>query len=511
MSLTVSVFNENVKCDRYHLLKPNSTITSIPVYVENGVSFNGFNNPIILNVDFTTIYNSRMIKIQSPDILNNRRIYCLITQIVPITKNKCYVYYELDAWLTYSYKNDDIIGLNNYLFETTNVIDYPYYDLNAKSKVINLSEKIENTTAYNVLMLYHDSSLNFDKVYYFAFYKMYGFGFYSTKLFDALQTLNIDTNNIVGFYLSPFDVRSYFTNMVYEDTPMTFQVFDNDYDSFIRTSINAPKYHTVTIYDNYLYKTVITDMTGSIVWTSIREDDGNRLLVYRIDLRYDGCFWDCSIINGDTVVIQDSPNKRFAISCVDMGFFVDYYQQYQNIQKSANSELRKAQLEKQLIDNIGGIVSSTTSGIIGGAIAGSGLLGGVGGAVGGITKMATSYYSTSDYNRKLETIEEKQAIIQYDSYLSGSNTFFTFLTGESEPCLNLMTIDDPSLNSGLYDGSTPYLKYNCRIRQSDLIDLIFDNTPLYLSGDFDFINMNVEMSNQLNERFKHGVYFTDWE
>lgn len=511
MALVVSVYGEEVQCDRYHLLRPNSTVTSIPIYVETGVAFNGFDQPVILNVPMTTIYNSRIIKIQSPDILNNRRIYCLVTQMKAITKNKCAVSLELDAWMTYSYKEDRIIGLNNTIFESSEVIDYPYYDMVAKDKIITKSVNIEDSVIFNVLMLYHDAVSNNDDVYFFAYYRINGFGFYSQKFVTALQSLNLDANNIIGIYFSPFDLNSYFTQMVYEDSPMTFQVYKRDYNSFMTYSNSAPKYNSFQIVDDYYHRTVITDMTGSPVWTSIREDAGTKVLVRRIDLRYDGCVWDCSMSPSSSTTVVTSPNKRFGISCVSLGYFLDYYQQYQNTQKSYNSELRKAQLDKQLMDNIGGIVSSTMSGGIGGAIGGSAPAGAVAGAIGGISNTVLSYYSTAEYNEKLEVIEDRQAKIQYDSLIAGSNTFFPYLVGETMPAINIIRIDEASEKAGFYDNSTPYIRYNCRIRPSDLSELIFENTPFYLSGDFDFIGMNVGMANQLNERFRHGVNFVTWE
>ena len=508
MAITISIYSHLVNCDRYHLLNPNEQISTAPIYQETGIAFNGFDQPVIVNTSIENIYHSRIGQLQFTEFNNYDPIFCLIRDFKPITANKTAIYLELDGWM--NYKNRLNFGYNNYLFETTKEIDYPYFDLNTKNKIINKVENIENSDIFNVLMLYHDSLLNQDVVYYFAFYRIYGFGFYSEQMFIAMQTLNIDTHNIIGIYLSPFDVNGWFTNKVYENSPMTFQVYSREYNSFITYSKNNPKYKQVQITDNYLQKTVVTDMTGSLVWTSIKQDNGEKYIIYRIDLRYDGCLWDCCIKSDINTFIQYSPNKRFAISCVDLGFFIDYYQEYQNIQKSANSELRKAQLEKQLIDNIGGIVSSTTSGAVGGMIGGQGVMGAVAGTIGGIANTITSYYSTSDYNKKLEIIEDKQANIQYDSIITGSNTFFPFITGETEPCFNLMTIDSSSINSGMFNNSIPYLKYNCRIRSDDLWNLIVNNTPLFISGDFDFINVNQELANQLNERFKHGVYFVKW-
>lgn len=506
MSMTIGIYSSGVNCDRYHLLHSLASIDQSPIYTETGLAFNGFDNPVIINTSVETVYDSRIGYVQIPGLNNGNPIYCLINSIKPITKTKCAVFMEPDAWM--NYRDKSIIGTNNYIFETTREIDYPYYDMVSKEKIIQSSVDLENSTAFNILMLYHDSTLNNDYVYFFAFYKIYGFGFYSAKFFTALQTLNIDSNDIIGIYFSPFDVSSYFTNLVYEDSPMSFQVFNRQYGSFISAALNDPKYSTFQIVDNYAMKTMITDMTGSPVWTSIREDNGNRTLYRRIDLRYDGCIWDCSINTGSSQ-IQESPNKRFAISCISLGFFVDYYQEYQNTQKSYNSELRKAQLDKQLIDNIGSIVSSTTSGAVGGMIGGQGVLGAAAGLTGGIANTIASYYSTSDYNRKLEIIEDRQAKIQYDTLISGSNSFFGYLLGETIPRMNFITIDSYSVNSDYFNTSVPFIKYNCRIRQSDLTHLL-NQSPMYLSGDFDFINMNVEMSDQLNSRFKHGVYFVNW-
>jgi hypothetical protein len=250
-------------------------------------------------------------------------------------------------------------------------------------------------------------------------------------------------------------------------------------------------------------------MTGGVVWSSVKDDDGIRYLNYRLDLRYDGCDWLFSVTTSANALAL-SPNKRFAISCIELGYFLDYYQNYQNTMKQYNRDMRKAQLDKQLTENIGGIVSSTTSGAIGGAIAGATPLGAVAGAVGGITSTVASYYATSDYNKKLDVIEERQALVQYDTCLANTNTFMPFISGESEPCTNLVTIDTASQKADYYNGNTPYLRYNCRIRDGDLLQLMNSYAPLYLSGDFDFVGINTDMAKQLNERFKHGVYFVKW-
>lgn len=511
MVINIKIYPKTVNCDRYHLLKPNSAITGSYLYSESGITFNGFDNPVIVNTSIENIFDSRIASITISQFNDGNEIYCLIRNFKPITANKTAIYLEIDGWM--NYRNDSIIGLDNYLFETSKEIDYPFYELTSKSKLITKTQNIEDSDLFNVIILYHNTQNNEDVVYYLAYDKTrYGFGFYSIQTFIQLNNNGVDTNNIIGIYLSPFDINTTNMSLIYELEPndIVFNIYRGSYRQFIDDSNDNPKIMSYRVKDDYIQKTIITDMTGSPVWTSIKENDGAQYFSYKIDLRYDGCSWNFSMSDVPNDPVVTSPNKRFSITCVDLAYFVDYYQQFQNTVKSYNNELRQAQLDKQLIDNIGGIVSSTTSGAVGGMIGGMGALGAVSGAVGGIANTITSYYSTSDYNRKLESIEDRQSKVQYDTVIANSNSYFPFLTGETIPCFNQITIDIPSQNSGMYDIYTPYLKYNCRIKRLDLIDLVYTNTPLYLSGDFDFVNMNQEIANQLNERFKHGVYFVNW-
>ena len=511
MAMTINIYPKTVNCDRYHLLKPSASITGSPIYTESGIAFNGFDQPVIVNTSIENIFDCRIATVQIDQFNNGNPIYFLITDCKPVTYNKTMVYLELDGWM--NYRNENIIGLDNYLFETSKQIDYPFYELNGKSKIITKTQNIEDSNLFNVIILYHNSQNNEDVVYYLAYDKnSYGFGFYSIQTFIQLNNQGVDNNNIIGIYLSPFDINTTNMSLVYQLDPndIVFNIYRGSYRQFIDDSNDYPKTTSYRVKDDFIQKTIITDMTGSPVWTSIKQDDGVRYFSYKIDLRYDGCSWNFSISDVPNDPVITSPNKRFAISCVDLAYFVDYYQEFQNTVKSYNNSLRQAQLDKQLIDNVGGIVSSTTSGAVGGMIGGAGGIGAVAGAVGGIANTVTSYYSTSDYNRKLETIEDKQAKVQYDTFVANSNSFFPYLTGETIPCFNKITIDIPSQNTDLFDIYTPYLKYNCRIKRLDLIDLIYSNTPVYLSGDFDFKNMNPEIAKQMNERFKHGIYFVNW-
>ena len=76
-----------------------------------------------------------------------------------------------------------------------------------------------------------------------------------------------------------------------------------------------------------------------------------------LDVSYGSCFWN-GIVGAPQTHSQDVEN-RFTIPCIDLGYFLDYYQQYSNIQRGYNTELRQAQLEKQLIDGVGDVVAST--------------------------------------------------------------------------------------------------------------------------------------------------------
>lgn len=511
MTVKIGIYSRFVHCDRYHLLHSAESIDNSPIYEEYGLSFNGFEQPVIINTSIENVYDCRMAYIQITEFNNGNPVYCMINTMKPLTKNKTAVYLEPDAWM--NYRSDNIVGLDNYLFETTRSMNYPYFDLESKNKIITREQVIEESDYYKVIILYHNSTTaNDDSVFYIRAKKIdFGFPFYRDTVFIAMSSIGIDTNSIVGIYLSPFELDISQMVQVYRfpTDDSYFWIYKCPYARLIDYYKSNPIVKPVFITHNYTQKSLITDMTGNCVWSSVKEDNGVRYLFYRLDLRYDGCDWLFSVGVNQNDTLCYTVNKRFVMSCVELGYFVDYYQSYQNTMKQYNNDLRKAQLDKQLTESIGGIVSSTTSGAIGGAIAGATPVGAIAGAVGGVASTVASYYATSDYNRKLEVIEDRQAMVQYDTCLANTNTFYPFFIGETEPCINTVTIDSASINADYYDVNIPYLRYNCRIRRSDLISLL-NASPLYVSGDFDFVNINTDMAKQLNERFKHGVYFVRW-
>ena len=85
----IYIYDDTVNCDRYHLLmitESNPTLLNQCVYSESGNSFNGFNNPFILNVNYDRIKCSRICAIKlrgmNCNLQNEEQpIYCLINSI----------------------------------------------------------------------------------------------------------------------------------------------------------------------------------------------------------------------------------------------------------------------------------------------------------------------------------------------------------------------------------------------------------------------------------------------
>lgn len=509
--VTINFFSRAVKHDRYNLLKFGvNPDTDDIIYSENGNAFNGFDNPFIVNVSYDTIKHCRLCSIVLDGMNNGLPIYCLIDDIKIIRSNKCAVYLEVDAWL--QYRADFNIGLDNCLFQCTRALNYSYRDFSADYKVIEKVASINACSEWNVLFVYHDSTNNVDKIYLMRSPKVQ-FPFYSTEVMNLFNTANIDTNNIMAIYLSPFDVDP--INWVTVSTTTSLEVYYLDYNTFIvrqYNSLDANKFkESINVVSDYKTKTVITDMNGSIVWQSQIKDNGTRYINGKLDITYDRCAWLIGITDDTNVTEQSSPNLRAVIDCVNLAFFLDYYQQYQNLQKSFNADLRQAQLDKQLIDGLGNTIASSVSMGSMSAVGGSIGAGMVGGAVGGLAQTGISYYATMDYNKKVENIDNRQAKVQYDTISSSNDSFLSFLTGEITPSIYTMSVDDESISSQTDINGQPYLTYNCRIKHTDVNNLLRTNNPDYISGDFEFTFINEKDAIQLNTRFKHGVNFVNWK
>lgn len=268
---------------------------------------------------------------------------------------------------------------------------------------------------------------------------------------------------------------------------------------------------------------VITNMTGGIVWQAEHKDVGNKEIVARLDISFDECKWNCFVrnLNSDEKICTD-PTRKFTIVCNPISYFADYYQQYQNLERSFNTEKRNAQYDKQQLDAIGDVVASTlwhgtssgqpTKGdggkfsmmpkSAGVAIAGA--------ALGGTVQVAIQSYSLGEYNKKLSDIENRQAKLQYDKYNALGNSVMDFVVGGSVPRMYIMDIDVESS----HDITTlRNITYNSGITSTDAEDLFLNSQiapPKYLSGDFDFYKIPLKDGIQLNARLKTGVEFVLW-
>ena len=343
-------------------------------------------------------------------------------------------------------------------------------------------------------------------------------------LFHQFYVNNIDTNEIISVYLSPFELDL--------DPETAWIHVGNDYlwrlrlDAFQTINVNKVYTNNIIVNNNQYEKTCILDMNGNIVWQSEYKDIGEKTVVARLDIGFDDCKWDCFIRDRtSTSKVEYSPNNRFSIVCNPVSFFADYYQQYINLERSYNVEKRNAQYDKQQLDAIGDVVAST---LWHGTSSGQPTKGGKGisqffpqssaiatggAAIGGTIQIAFESYSLGEYNKKITDIENRQAKIQYDKYNAIGSSLMNFVCGNTKPCYMNLRVDDATYNSKAVFGNTTddlLTTYNCRIASSDAMAILRTNPPKYLSGDFDFSAIPLKDALQLNARFKTGIEFVSW-
>lgn len=538
-NVTVELFKGSVKCDRYHLLYKSDSVNDSSYYMaytESGNAFNGFFNPIILNTDYDTIKNSRIgritIKGMNTHLVNGvlveQPIYFLINSINSIRNNKTEITIEPDAWL--NYRGQISIGYDNTLFKASKLIDtLPYYDFNGKYKYFHNMTPLENDFSRHVILLYHSSVSDTDYVMLIDAIAEPTFYLFLQKLWRVLKRWDIDTNEVISISISPFNISSTLesgltditTNLDREDGVL---VYSETLEIFNNVCINNPTYKQVNIVCNPYEKTVITDMNTSIVWQAVHMNNGTKYLKYILNVSCNMVYWDCVIQDTNANnYIEKSPNNRFSIICNSISFFADYYQQYMNTEKSFNYQKRQAQLDKQLLDGIGDTIASTlwhgtSSGApakgatgIASVVPATSAIAMAGAAVGGVVQTGIEWYSTDNYYKRLNDIENRQAKVQYDKLIATSDSLLGFAVGYSYPSIGLLKVDQETVNSR-YTFGQPLIDYNCRVSDIVVRDLILNETvpTNYVTGDFDFRGIPLTDAIQLNQRFKTGVNFTQW-
>lgn len=514
--VTIKVYSPNVNCDRQHLLKYDElpSIQNV-IYTETGQSFNGWNT-IILDCSYDVVKRSRLISMLIDGMNNNNEIYCLIKNIVPIRNDKTLITFENDVWM--NEKSEIRLGEQNYIYEMSVFDpDYPWKPINARDYYFNRHTVLfqNSISKWYIVILYHNSERNEDMVYYIESDKNACFPFYDWGFMNHMNEINVDTNGIISIYLSPYSFNvnpdaniapHWKFEFTETGTLYEYTCYSTYFDKFINyNSAYTAKSDSIVVGSTPLYGKCITDMVGSIIWTAPLNYFGTYPIGIYADLSYNSFMWR-------GYVDHDSIENRFSIECIDIGFFLDYFQQYNNIEKAYNHQVRDAQLEKQLIQNLGNVVSSGINTGVMGALGGIGGLGFAAGATGAAINTAVDYAATSQYNNKLEKIEEHQAKIQYDMLGSNVMSFQKFLYNNSYPAIEDRNIDDASKNS-VYNSQYGYynrITYNCRVKASDLMNIIQVQRPRFISGDFDFIGISEKDALQLNSRFKAGVNFVNW-
>lgn len=502
--VTVKIFNSNVNCDRYHLLRYGEYPTNTEIaHTETGDAFNGFES-VIVNCNADVIENSRLAALNIDGFNNNNDLYFLITGITPITNNKTKIDIEYDVWMN---KREVLrLGEKNFLYESSMLRnDYPFSDIEAREYYFVKTNELfsDQITEHNIIMVYHNSQNNADMIYWIKT-PLSGFPFYNPQLLIIFGNLGIDTNNIVSIYLSPFPLfASNQWQSEYSSTDFVIQSIP--YDGFIMLADGWKHENSYPLLATPVKRSVITDMLGAIVWTAPYSKNGTFKITAMPDISYSVMKWNCYV---DTDTIEN----RFTIQCVDLGYFLDYYQQYTNLQKGYNAEIRQAQLEKQLYQNMGNMVSSGVNTGVMGSLGGSAKAGFAGGIAGSAISTAVDYVATADYNRKLEKIEDKQAKMQYDVISTNVLAFQPFFNGSTHPSIYTKIPDDASLNSAFnsLNGNYRRIRYNCKIKMTDIYDMIVNTKPVFISGDFDFIRISERDAMQLNARFKAGINFVNW-
>lgn len=483
------------------------------------VKFTKLSEPILLEktVDELFPYTYGRMKLNDSTLAYNNWYYFSIDRYEVERTNKTWVYYIVDYWETYRYAHT--AGSTNKLTIGRARISRCSLDLgcrikgayqSAYTKQKRISEIVCGPaepmfpTWYNAIATYHDN--NDDKNYVLTLAS-------TRRMSDIIafdwSRANIDPNQIMGLWFSPFPLTDYGT-MIWTDTASTTNynvaVFKMDFESFAyeRESTTHHQYDVpVPRQPNERSKIGITDALGNLVWISDLDIIGPMKLCLNVTMttaRWLGYIQrDGVYTNGECM---------FTIPCEPMDLFSDAFVAYYTQQRPFTERQRQIQKDEALVNGIANTFVGTAQGATIGAMSGNpvGAIGGaVAGFIGNVAGTAIGYYSADDFNKRYQRNEDAQARMQTDNLRFEGCGLSDYAVGYTRPSFVEIQNDAESWQSYLNDLDAYGYFYDCEFTQ--LETFLASNPVFKLTCDCEIENVPAIAERSVKNRLSAGVQF----
>lgn len=488
------------------------------------VKISSLYEPIVLNLDLTDIYEYTYGRLIFG--ANKRIIYFSINRFEIVTENKTLLYFDIDYWETYRYSIDTntnhlVLG-KSFIRRSDKVFRGRKYRAYTPKYVNQLPlgrlEDKSNNTHYASIIIYHKDASNIN---YVCILRSKSYTDVIDPDYFATHIPDFTVNNVVGFWLSPFDIPLTF-EPIYKSETNDFNIYRLTFSN-VNSERNRSGNHnfqaklTSNFYKNLPkqteeFKLAVTDACGNLVWVN---DDytGDLRIKFYLGLTFTSARWFGYIYDNEPDTPENEPittagQYRLTIPCEPLDLFSDYYMQYY-IQERPYLE-RERQIQKNQA-TINGLASIGTS-AIGGAVAGSmvapgpgTIAGAVGGAVSSLVGTAISHVSTDKFNKDYQENEDRHALMQTDDLRLNGSAISEFLSGWTYPAIVGLYSDQDSYNDYLDDIATFGYYYNSEL--PNIEDVLARYPEMKLTANCEVENVPSIAEQSVKARLSAGVKF----
>ena len=461
----------------------------------NGARLNNLGEPIDVQLNWTEVIGYSYGRFQ----IEGKWFYFSVNDVSPINDTKTRVIYNLDCWETCRHQYRITLGRGKVQRSSralSSRLMRPFNPLYGRTTEV---QRLNSTSEICAIAYHHDNETNVDDIYV-AHMNAGVFPQFPASLLNGwwLTTNKINTSEIIGCWLSPWDIPT--TGDEWSDVgdaqnyPIRRILVDNlDQVTHSISLSTSPIGDDEDVYS-------ITDMKGSSIWSCDRSDDFDDSLNVRLNVGANHCYWVCQFSSGTT----EPTEGRFTIPCEPSSVWNDAFVQYQSQQRAYDIELRQLNNERQLQQSLLSIGSSAVQGAIGGGIAGIGA--GVGAVAGAVVQGVTAgiqYQSNVAFGNREQAITDRMYQRQSDTLNVAGDANLDCVLGKTGVSLLRTRVD--SVTSGIYDDMIETAGYYYDLEVVDMEDFVVNGA---LTADVEILGAIPDAwKSQIRNRIAQGVIF----
>ena len=446
---------------------------------------------------------------------NTRRFFFSINRFEVETKDKTWLYFDIDYWETYRYStatNGNSCKLKRAIISRCSLdlgckILRPYTPQATKQKVISMFQLVAQHHTNRIIFTYHSNESNKNYIYYMEsnleLNDLIGFDF---SVCDSGDGNRINPENIIGCWVDPFGNDWWYTIFT--------EVWHDNNRKLWRTELGKFNGRTqstltwviseLTSYDPAKEQIGLTDMAGNLVWvTDGFHYDGD--IKFSLNITMTTARWFVYIKRNN---VFTNGECRATIPCEPCDIFSDTFTSYAIQQRPFLEENRRIQKDQSAINGLAGIGTNAIGGAVAGSMVAPGpgtVAGAVGGAVSSLIGTGVSYFSTDAFNKAVQESEDKQALVQTDNLRFEGSAIADYLRDYCGVSIVKIENDDNSYSAYLNDVNTFGYYYNTEY--PDIETLLSSNSEFKLTCRCEVENVPKIASDSINARLSAGVIF----